>query len=106
LIVWALFSASTTWSVKFCEGPIVRYLARAKRPAVIACPIRGKVGGARALCRGQKGYCTDYAFTDGSPARVVMLSSRMPDEAGRRRVKWLAFVVIHLDWAVRTVRRS
>lgn len=89
----------------FCEGSIVRYLTRAKLPAIIACTIRGKDGGTHALCRGRKAYCTDYTFTDGTSARLAMMPSRVPDETGHRRVKWLAFVVIHLDWAAHQVYR-
>jgi putative transposase len=90
---------------EFCEGPIVRYLTKAKIPAVLACTLRGTDGGTRALCRGRKGYCTDYTFTDGTQARLALMPSRVPDETGRRRVKWLAFVVIHLDWNAHKVYR-
>jgi hypothetical protein len=30
-----------------------------KQPAIIACPIRGKDGGTRALCQGRKSYRAD-----------------------------------------------
>jgi hypothetical protein len=30
---------------------------------LIACPIRGKSGGTRALCQGSWGYLTTYTFT-------------------------------------------
>jgi hypothetical protein len=33
------------------------------------------------------------------------MPSRLPDETRRRRVKWLAFVVIHLDWSAHKVYR-
>jgi len=84
---------------EFCQGPIVRYLTKTHIPAILACTIRGDRGGTRALCRGPKGYCTDYTFTDGTPARLAMIPAGVPDKSGRRRVKWLAFVVIHLDWS-------
>ena len=29
----------------------------------------------------------------------------MPDKSGHRRVKWLVFVVIHLDWSAKKVAR-
>jgi hypothetical protein len=84
---------------EFCEGPIVRYLTQARVPAILACTLRGSTGGTRALCRGRKGYCTDYTFSDGTKVRLAMMPARVPDKSGRRHVKWLAFVVIHLDWA-------
>jgi IS4 transposase len=55
------------------------------------------------LCRGRKAYCTDYTFTDGTPARLALAPARPRDKTRRRRVKWLAFVVIHLAWSARKV---
>lgn len=88
---------------EFCEGPVVRYLGKQHIPAILACPIRGKDGGTRALCHGRKAYSIDYTFTDGTLARLALMPSRVPDKTGRRRLKWVAFVVIHLDWSVRKV---
>jgi putative transposase len=88
---------------EFCEGPIVRYLTQACIPAILACTVRGDKGGTRALCRGRKAYCTDYTFTDGTPARLALMPARVPDKSGRRHVKWLVFVVIHLDWSAKKV---
>src|SRR5262249_41266558 len=88
---------------EFCEGPVIRYLMTTQLPTVLACPIRGKEGGTRALCRGRKGYCTDYTFTDGTTARVALMPSRVPDETRHRRVKWLAFVLLHVDWSAKKV---
>jgi putative transposase len=31
------------------------------------------------------------------------MPARVPDKTGRRRVKWLVFVVIHLDWSAKKV---
>jgi IS4 transposase len=31
------------------------------------------------------------------------MPARVPDKRGRRRVKWLVFVVIHLDWSAKKV---
>ncbi|MCC7450234.1 MAG: hypothetical protein IT324_22640 [Anaerolineae bacterium] len=84
---------------EFCEGAIIRALTAQHVPTVLACPIRGQQGGTRALCRGRKAYCTRYTFTDGTTVRLALMPSRVPDTSGRRRVKWLAFVVIHLDWS-------
>ncbi|MHB8752916.1 MAG: transposase, partial [Aggregatilineales bacterium] len=83
----------------FCTGPIVRYLTDANVPAILACPIRGTHGGTRALCRGRRGYCTAYTFTDGTTGRLALMPARLPDKTGKRHVKWLAYVLIHLDWS-------
>ena len=88
---------------EFCEGPILRYLTAAHIPAILACTIRGDSGGTRALCRGRKAYCTEYTFSDGTRARLALMPARVPDKTGRRRVKWLVFVVIHLDWSAKKV---
>lgn len=89
----------------FCSGAVIRFLQQQRVPALIACPIRGEEGkgGTRALCIGRKAYTTPYTFTDGTTARLVLYPSRVPDKTGRRRRKWLAYVVIHLDWSVKKV---
>ena len=87
----------------FCSGPVIRYLTEAHRPAVIACPVRGKQGGTRALCVGRDAYCTHYPFTDQTLTWLALVPTHVPDRTGRRHRQWLAFVVIHLDWAARTV---
>lgn len=88
---------------EFCEGAILRYLDAQHLPAILACPIRGERGGTRALCRGRKAYCTTYTFSDGTTVRLALMPSRVPDATGQRRVKWLAFVVIHLDWVAKKI---
>lgn len=89
----------------FCSGAVITFLQQQNLPALIACAIRGEEGkgGTRALCRGRKAYCTTYTFTDGTTARLALYPSRVPDKTGRRRLKWLAYVVIHLDWSVKKV---
>lgn len=82
----------------FACGPVITYLTQQHQPAIIACPIRGKSGGTRALCQGRRSYRTDYTFTDGTQANLAMIASLVPDKSGQRRRKWLAFIVIELDW--------
>jgi hypothetical protein len=70
----------------FCETAIIRYLTQANIPAVIACPIRGKQAGTRALCRGRKAYLTNYVQSDGTPARLaVVLSLSRQEHANHHR---------------------
>ncbi|HEU0296648.1 MAG TPA: hypothetical protein VFR47_28185 [Anaerolineales bacterium] len=83
----------------FAATPIVKYLTHQRQPAIIANPIRGKQGGTRALCRGRSSYLTSYTFTDGTPVTLAMKASRVPDKTGKLRRKWLAFIVILLDWS-------
>jgi putative transposase len=83
----------------FCCGELVRYLQRIQQAAVLACPIRGQCGGIRALCRGRGSYVTDYTFTDGTTVRLTLVDTRVPDpKTKRKQRKWLAFVLLHLDW--------
>jgi hypothetical protein len=83
----------------FCSGAVIGYLPRVGQAAVLACPIRGKHGGIRALCRGRGSFTTDYTFTDGTTARLVLVDTRVKRPKTRRKQrKWLAFVLVLLDW--------
>jgi hypothetical protein len=82
----------------FASTKIIDHLKERKQPTIIACPIRGKDGGTRALCQGRKSYRTDYTFTDGTSATLAFKATLVPDKSGKRRRKWLAFIVIELDW--------
>jgi hypothetical protein len=91
----------------FCSGNIIRYLQATRQAAVLACPIRGKQGGIRALCRGRGSFTTDYTFTDGTTARLALVDTRVRDPKTRRKQrKWLAFVVVNLDWTPHQVYRK
>lgn len=91
----------------FCSGELIRYLQRTQQAAVLACPIRGKQGGLRALCQGRGSFSTDYTFTDGTTARLTLVDTRVPNPKTRRKQrKWLAFVLVHLDWTPRQVYRK
>ena len=88
----------------FCSGEVIGYLQRTGQAAILACPIRGKQGGIRALCQGRGSFTTDYTFTDGTTARLVLVDTRVPDpKTKRKHRKWLAFVTVHLDWTPRQV---
>lgn len=82
----------------FSSTAIIQYLTAQQQPAIIACPIRGKTGGTRALCRGRSSYSTKYTFTDGTQTTVAMKASLVPNASGKLRRKWLAFILILLDW--------
>ena len=89
----------------FAGTDIVDYLTNQQVPAIIACSIRGKEGGTRALCRGRGSYRTNYTFTNGTLANIALVATLVPDKTGRRRRKWLAYIVIHLDWLARKIYR-
>ncbi len=87
----------------FASSPIVDHLLSIQQPTIIANPIRGKSGGTRALCRGRASYTTAFTFTSGTQATIAMKASLVPDKTGTLRRKWLAFIVILLDWPVEKV---
>jgi putative transposase len=92
----------------FCNGEVITYLQKAHLPALIACPIRGKVGkgGTRALCHGRKHYHTRYTFADGTIADLAVVPTLTRDKkTGKRRREWLIYVLIHLDWAAKKAQQ-
>ena len=93
------FAAKVLYMDKgFASTGIIQYLTAQQQPAIIACPIRGKKGGTRALCRGRSSYSTAYTFTDGTRTTIAMKASLVPNASGKLRRKWLAFILILLDW--------
>jgi hypothetical protein len=89
----------------FCCGEVIAYLQKQGQKTVLACPIRGKTGGTRALCCGRKSYRTTYTFTDGTVADMAVVATLPPGKNGQRRRKWLLFVVIGLDWSAKKVMK-
>lgn len=92
---------------------VMDYLSRQKQPAVIACTVRGTTGGTRALCQGPKSYRTTYTFhgenstaftADLAVCRVFTTAKRT--RRLKRRVEWLIFILILLDWSPRWARRQ
>lgn len=83
----------------FASTGVIRYLTDRQQPTIIACPIRGKDKGTRSLCTGRSSYRTSYTFTDGTTADLAVVATLVPGKAGKRRRKWLLFIVIHLVWS-------
>ena len=88
----------------FAGTAVLAYLTRRQQPALIACPIRGKQGGTRALCQGQTSYRTTYTFTgaDGTPVTAEVAVCRVFTTAKRtkrleRRASWLLFILIQIE---------
>ncbi len=95
----------------FASIETMRYLSTRQMPAIIACPIRGKSGGTRALCTGQKSYRTRYSFQNNKTSQTAELavcrSFTTAKRTGRmqRRATWLIFILIEVDLSLRQVRR-
>jgi len=96
----------------FSGVPVLKYLRRCQQASLIACPIRGKKGGTRTLCRGRASYRTQYTFNEGQEneftarlavCRVFTTSRRT--KRGKRRAEWLVFIMIALDWTPEKCRQ-
>jgi putative transposase len=92
---------------------VMDYLTRRKQPALIACTIRGKTGGTRALCQGRRSYHTRYTFHgEGQTSFTAELAVCRVFTTARRtgrqpqRADWMIFILIHLDWTPRQARRQ
>lgn len=91
---------------------LLRYLTERKQPALIACTIRGKQGGTRALCTGPTSYRTTYTFESAEQGAYTVelavcraFTTAKRTKRMRRRVEWLIYILIHLDLTPRQARR-
>lgn len=82
------------------------YLTRLRQPTVIACTIRGKTGGTRALCQGHRSYRTRHTFCRQQPGEFTanVAVCRVYSSAKRtgrhvRQAGWMVFVLIRLGWS-------
>jgi putative transposase len=90
------------------------YLEQSGTPALIACTIRGRTGGTRALCQGNRSYRTTYTFRNTAEKKqftaevAVCRVFTTAKRTGRmkRRAGWLLFILINLDLTPRQARRS
>jgi hypothetical protein len=100
----------------FSGVPVLKYLRRCQQASLIACSIRGKKGGTRALCRGRASYRASYTFNEGrgegrgeeftaqlAVCRVFTTPRR--SKHGKRRAEWLLFIMIALDWTPERCRQ-
>jgi len=96
----------------FASIAVMDYLTRHRQPALIACPIRGKTGGTRALCRGRKSYRTTHTFVSGDQTFTAQLAVCRSFTTARRtkrlkrRAVWLLYILIALDLTPRQARRQ
>lgn len=90
----------------------LKYLDQQHWPAIIACTIRGKQGGTKALCQGRKSYRTIYTFGQGRRTFMAELAvCRVFSSAKRtgrlpRRASWQIFILVHLDLSPQQVRKQ
>lgn len=96
----------------FCSIPVLRHIEKSGWPAILSCPIRGKKGGTRGLCQGNKSYRTQHTFKsqeNGSftaPLAIVRsCTSRKRSKRKKRRAVWLVYVVLNCEFNPKTVRK-
>lgn len=90
----------------FCSAQVVKYLQDSHESAVLACTVRGKKGGTRALCKGRKAYTSTHTFSDGTTANVAVVPTLKRDKkTKKRRRTWLVYVIIHLDWSAKKTQQ-
>jgi putative transposase len=96
----------------FASIDVMDYLTEKALSALIACPIRGRTGGTRALCKGNKGYLTTHTFKSQKSGSftanlVVCRVFTTAKRTGRmkRRADWMVFIVVNLDLSPRQARR-
>jgi putative transposase len=96
----------------FCTTPVLRYVEKSGWSAILACPIRGKKGGTRGLCRGRASYHTQHTFKSQkygdytAPITVVRTyTSRKRSKRGKRRATWLVFVTLNCTLTPKSVRK-
>ncbi len=95
----------------FASIPIYRYLLENNIPAVIACPIRGKQGGTKALCQGRQSYSSQHTFSSAEhgectvPVAVVRSFSHKGKrgEKKKRKASWFIYVLIHSKFSPQQV---
>jgi hypothetical protein len=87
----------------FASIDVMTYLTRHAQPALIACPIRGKTGGPRALCRGRRSYRTAHTFVSGPRAFTAQVAvcrsftTARRTKRMKRRATWLLYILIRRD---------
>lgn len=89
----------------FASIEIIRYLKSIRQKTILACPIRGKTGGVKALCVGGKSYRTKHTFKShklGQEETQIVIyrgftTSKRKGNKKKRKLKWLAYILIGID---------
>ncbi|MCJ7434036.1 MAG: transposase [Anaerolineales bacterium] len=82
----------------FCVEPVIEFLKGKPYEVIIACPIRGRKGGTRTLCKGRKSYFTEYTFYVGKPKAYtapLAIVRTYEQRHGKRRAVWLLYVTLN-----------
>lgn len=95
----------------FAGIEVYRCLQRRRIPAIIACPIRGKGGGTKALCQGRQSYLTKHTFRSQEQGNctttvAVVRAYTHTGQRGQskaRKAAWFLYVLIALKLSPQAV---
>jgi hypothetical protein len=95
----------------FASIDVYRCLQRRRIPALIACPIRGKDNGTKALCKGRQSYSTKHTFQSAAQGNCTVMVAvvRAFTQTGqrgqrkRRHARWFLYVLIGLTLSPQAV---
>lgn len=97
----------------FASLQVVRFLRRLQQAAIIACPIRGKTGGVKALCVGRESYLTEHVFGSCKTGKVKIcvamcrtFTTAKRSRRHKKRAQWLAYILIRVEMSPKRVRQK
>ena len=97
----------------FAGVRVIKFLNRVKQRAIIACPIRGKTGGVRALCVGQQSYVTEHTFANpkhgtAKTAVAICRAFTTAKRTGRKKkeAQWLVYILIGCQMSPKQIRKK
>jgi putative transposase len=96
----------------FAGIEVIKFLQRLQQAAIIACPIRGKTGGVKALCVGRESYLTEHTFgstkASKAKARVALCRTYTTTRRSHRekQAQWLVYILIRLELSPKRVRQN
>lgn len=95
----------------FATVAVVKFLRRRRLKAIIACPLRGRTGGLKALCVGHKSYLSSYRFggkKEHVTVKVALYRAKVKTaKQGRPKMQWLAYLLIgDLEMKAKAVKRA
>lgn len=92
---------------------VMRFVTKTRLRAVIACTIRGKTGGTRALCQGRSSYRTRYTFTSPQHGQVTanlavckVFTTARRTGRNKRHAEWMIFIMIRCAFTPQHVRQT
>lgn len=92
----------------FASIEVYRLVDELEISTIIACPIRGKKGGTKALCVGYKSYATEHTFVNGTlgafRTHVALVRVFHDDKPYEKCVEWRMFVQIHNEMTPYEIR--